>query len=128
MSAISSPLEPATRSAMLRTFCSSKAIFSITCAGIAALILLQRKSGLAPTGVLRQFLRTTTQQFSLPTIRLRVRKDKPARHMEPLGDLRSRAFPTVATREHPANRDSLPACDYPRLQSIGAHWLRWFLS
>src|SRR5437660_1301653 len=43
MSAIPSPLEPATRSAMLRTFCSSKAIFSITCAGIALLNLSPTK-------------------------------------------------------------------------------------
>src|SRR5258708_12104804 len=43
------------------------------------------KSGLAPTGVLRQFLRTTTQQFSLPTIRLQVRKDKPGRGIIPRG-------------------------------------------
>src|SRR6266446_2305280 len=76
MSAISSPPEAATRSAISRTFCSSKAIFSVIYARVAAQNLAQLKSGLAPTGVLRQFLRTTTQQFSLPTIRLRVRKHK----------------------------------------------------
>src|SRR5258706_6752780 len=77
MSVISSPLEAATRSAILRTFCSSKAIFSVIYIRIAAENLAQLKSGLAPTGVLRQFLRTTTQQFSLLTIRLQWGKDKP---------------------------------------------------
>src|SRR5258706_16485857 len=76
MSVISSPLEAATRSAILRTFCSSKAIFSAIYARITAQNLTQLKSGLAPTGVLRQFLRTTTQQFSIPTIRPRGGKDK----------------------------------------------------
>src|SRR5580700_8316464 len=55
-STTSSPLEAATRSAISRTRSSSSAMHPITYIGDARADLLQRKSGLAPTGVLRQML------------------------------------------------------------------------